>query len=167
MHGYALRELTKQYAFAYSISTHNIYPALKQLADEGLVRHHTEVVEGRARKIYDITPMGREELGRWLAEDTGDLPIVVRDPNVLKIAMLRDGTLEGARTWLVEHRARAAEEIEAAQEVLRGDVEPADGDTAFELPRYTRMVVEYGLDVVRIRVRFLDRLLALIDEDLQ
>lgn len=156
MHGYALRELARSYQFAYPMPTNNIYPALKQLAQDGFVSvHDTEVIDGRARKIYEITSAGREELERWLAEDASDGPITVRDENMLKIALLRDAALTGAREWIVRHRARVLEDAKRGEDFLR-----AQGDT---LPRFTRLVAEHGVEGGYNRVAFLDRLLAEID----
>ena len=158
MHGYALRELARSYQFAYPMPTNNIYPALKQLSTEGFVSvHDTEVIDGRARKIYEITPAGRAELERWLAEDPGEGPITVRDPNMLKIALLRDGALAGARAWIVAHRARVLEDTKKGEAFLR--------EQGSSLPRFTRLVAEHGVEGGYGRVAFLDRLLDEIDAD--
>lgn len=159
MHGYALRELAKSYQFAYPMPTNNIYPALKQLAEEGFVTaHDAEVIDGRARKIYEITLAGREELRRWLTEESPST-IAVRDPNLLKIALLRDGSLEGAKRWLEAHRAQVLQDAENGALFLK-----EQGDS---LPRYTRIVAEHGVQGGRSRVAFIDQLLAQIDEDLK
>jgi DNA-binding PadR family transcriptional regulator len=55
----------------YSISPGTLYPTLHRMEEEGLLRSTTEVVEGRARRVYVITPRGRRALRdakRLLAE---------------------------------------------------------------------------------------------------
>lgn len=48
-----------------------IYPALKKLADKGLVEGKAEKSGGRPdKKIYRITEKGRKELEKWLVEPT-------------------------------------------------------------------------------------------------
>jgi DNA-binding PadR family transcriptional regulator len=55
----------------YSISPGTLYPTLHRMEEEGLLRSTTEVVEGRTRRVYVITPAGRRALRdakRLLAE---------------------------------------------------------------------------------------------------
>lgn len=158
MHGYALRELAKSYQFAYPMPTNNIYPALKQLAQDGFVTaHETEVIDGRARKIYEITLAGREELRRWLTDETPDRNVTVRDPNLLRISMLRDSALPDAKKWLEAHRAEVMRETKNGEGFLK--------EQGHTLPRYTRIVAEHGVEAGYARARFIDGLLAQIDED--
>jgi len=46
----------------YRISPGTLYPTLHRLEEEGLLRSHDEVVEGRRRRMYAITPPGRKAL---------------------------------------------------------------------------------------------------------
>lgn len=51
-----------------------VYPTLRKMAQEGLVEPHVEVQEGRPnRKVYSLTPQGREKLTGWLSRPA-DLP---------------------------------------------------------------------------------------------
>lgn len=55
----------------YSISPGTLYPTLHRMEEEGLLRSAIEVVEGRTRRVYTITPAGRRALRdakRLLAE---------------------------------------------------------------------------------------------------
>ncbi|MEZ5168970.1 MAG: PadR family transcriptional regulator [Acidimicrobiales bacterium] len=55
----------------YSISPGTLYPTLHRMEEEGLLRSANEVVEGRTRRVYTITPAGRRALRdakRLLAE---------------------------------------------------------------------------------------------------
>ena len=55
----------------YSISPGTLYPTLHRMEDEGLLRSTSEVVDGRTRRVYTITPTGRRALRdakRLLAE---------------------------------------------------------------------------------------------------
>jgi DNA-binding PadR family transcriptional regulator len=55
----------------YSISPGTLYPTLHRMEEEGLLRSTNEVVEGRTRRVYTITPAGRRALSdakRLLAE---------------------------------------------------------------------------------------------------
>ena len=46
----------------HRISPGTLYPTLHRMEDEGLLRSHTKVVEGRRRRLYTATPRGRRAL---------------------------------------------------------------------------------------------------------
>jgi len=53
----------------YKISPGRLYPLLHRMEDEGLVTSHQDVVDGRTRRLYEITERGR----RALTEERGAL----------------------------------------------------------------------------------------------
>lgn len=68
--GYSIKK-TVEYELSHfwQESFGQIYPALKQLIDEGLAEfaEPEEAVNGRGQKNYRITEAGREELRKWLS----------------------------------------------------------------------------------------------------
>ena len=46
----------------YEISAGTLYPLLHELNRKGLLNKHEEVIEGRVRKYYTLTPAGEEVL---------------------------------------------------------------------------------------------------------
>ena len=69
MHGYAIIEYVRQASsgqFDYAEGT--IYPALRRLEDDGLVRSRWSESDGRRRRIYDISAQGRKALVRQRGE---------------------------------------------------------------------------------------------------
>jgi DNA-binding PadR family transcriptional regulator len=157
LHGYALRELVKGYAWLHPMTNANIYPTLRQLEADGLVSHTEEVHDGRLRKVYAATPVGREELNRWLSDPTQEKGLY-RDPLLLKVCLLRDNVIEEARVWLQAERDRGAVTLEESQAFVDSRRQ--------SLPKFTRMVGELGLELAQVRLRWLDALLAEIDRDL-
>jgi transcriptional regulator len=62
-HGYAIIDHVRSAsagAFEYAEGT--VYPALRRLEDQGLVRSKWVAAEGRRRRIYELTRRGRREL---------------------------------------------------------------------------------------------------------
>ncbi len=61
VHGY---EITKQVAAITSgccaPTEGSLYPVLKEFVDAGLINGASEVVAGRERKVYTLTPAGRQ-----------------------------------------------------------------------------------------------------------
>jgi len=63
MHGYAIIEYVRQTSagqFDYAEGT--IYPALRRLEDDGLVRSRWSDADGRRRRTYDVTARGEKAL---------------------------------------------------------------------------------------------------------
>jgi DNA-binding PadR family transcriptional regulator len=77
MSGYAIKKAIEQsVANFWNESYGQIYPILKQLADEGLTTSHAEKQEGKPeRYVYTLTKKGREELVGWLSEPIEEYPV--------------------------------------------------------------------------------------------
>jgi len=82
--GYDLkRRFQESVGFFYRVSDGSLYPALKKLARDKLVTMRTERHGKRARKLYAITPLGREHFLKMLAEPSP--PVFVHDEAQVKI----------------------------------------------------------------------------------
>jgi DNA-binding PadR family transcriptional regulator len=46
----------------YRISAGTLYPTLHRMEDDGLLVSRHDVVDGRVRRLYRVTPMGRRTL---------------------------------------------------------------------------------------------------------
>src|SRR6266511_1125189 len=85
MSGYDLTaQLKKHFAPFWPISHTQIYPALAQLEQQGLVRYHIVDQHGVRpnKKVYEITKEGREALRQWVESPTP--PVILRDEFFLK-----------------------------------------------------------------------------------
>jgi len=146
MHGYRLRQVAQAYSWMYPMTNASVYPALHELEADGFIEHNTEVHNGRARKVYRITDRGQNELQRWLAiAPDGDAS--VRDQMLLKVSMLDDTSMPAAGAWLDEAIERIRDELTATL------CESVDRDQS----PYTQLSREYGLELLRLRLRLLER----------
>ena len=96
----------------WSAKHSQIYPELKRLAEEGLIRYST-VIQGEKleKKLYEITPSGKQDFLAWLDQDQ---PL---DPTPKDVFRLRSYYSQ----WLSE---------EAYLELLQKQIEnllPCDG----------------------------------------
>ena len=73
---------TTRYFWAASYG--QIYPELKRLEEQGLIRGQSEPSGGRARTVYELTPSGREALQAWLASYE-EPHYELRDEGMLKL----------------------------------------------------------------------------------
>jgi len=83
--GYEIKQLAdRSIRHFWAVSYGQVYPELRRLEAQGLVRRRPEQPGGRARKAYGLTEAGRRALKRWLAEDR-EHPFEVRSEGMLKL----------------------------------------------------------------------------------
>jgi len=99
MHGYRIKEhIEKNFSHMWSINFGQIYPNLKELAEDGFINMHEVTPSedgGPQKKMYSITEKGIVELSRWLAESP-QKPMLIRDPFLIKFAFFGFGDDERA-----------------------------------------------------------------------
>jgi DNA-binding PadR family transcriptional regulator len=78
----AFIDRTARYFWAASYG--QLYPELKRLEDQGLVRGRPEPSGGRARTVYELTDAGTTALRRWLESDNAP-SYELRDEGMLKL----------------------------------------------------------------------------------
>lgn len=167
LHGYAIREIISLAAWSFPITRPPVYPLLARLERSGFVSSRSEVVGGRHRKVYAITPAGREELARWLS-DPAPVPVgkgAWRDPMLFRIRLLDPAGTADPRPWL-----RAG--IEYWEEYLRESagvrqLEKYRKSQTRPLSKYMRLSIEFGIEQARARVAFYQRVLAEVERDLE
>ena len=83
--GYEIKTFVdKTTRYFWAASYGQIYPELKRLEDQGLVRGRPEPSGGRARTVYELTAAGKAALEHWLEAD--DEPSYeLRDEGMLKL----------------------------------------------------------------------------------
>jgi len=72
LHGYAIvEELCRRSDGEFDLAEGTVYPALHRLEAAGLLSSRWEVVSGRRRRVYSLSPGGaaavRERVASWLA----------------------------------------------------------------------------------------------------
>ena len=103
-HGYDLkREHDARFPGAKELAYGQVYAALQRLERDGLVEVIETVQEsGPARTVYALTPEGRVELERWLAEAEGAGPYAADELVRKAVTALRLGA--DARSYLERQR---------------------------------------------------------------
>jgi DNA-binding PadR family transcriptional regulator len=127
MTGYDLKQCFDQsIQHFWNANLSQIYPALSQLEEDGLLTMKVEYQEDRPnRKVYHITEAGREELRRWLREPMA--PQLHRHPFLIKVFFGRSIKKEELLVQLRHNLALHKDELSAYQgsvrEVLRQSIE--------------------------------------------
>lgn len=142
-------------AFVWPATQSQLYGELNKLADSGLIE--VSEVGPRGRKEYRVTEAGRAELARWITNPHDDPPR--RRPDVLRVFLLSEVSLEDARTYATSFAANAGAELKTFEH-LRDSVPWEDDDADF----YGRAALEYGLRNAKMEEQWAQWLVAAIDE---
>ncbi|MGQ9910155.1 MAG: PadR family transcriptional regulator [Candidatus Flexifilum sp.] len=160
MTGYDLKHTAfdRTVAYFWQADQAQIYRTLNAMAEQGWVESTIEFQQDRPnRKVYSITPAGREELHRWLRTEQ-PLP-VYRDPFLVQLffaSELDDETV-------LDHLARQKREHEARLEQYQQIPVPHLGDPALDRKRlFWRLTLEMGLELEQTYLEWLDRCTAVI-----
>ena len=133
-------------AFFWHESFSSIYPMLKQLEDEGLIRTKSAERTGRRKRVYEITADGRAAVERWLAEPPA--PDVIRNELLLKISF-GDGTTPAVLAGHVQAYLRRLEEAAAELEEGTRRIEAVDASERQKI--YWRLTADLGRRVTEAR----------------
>jgi len=135
--GYDIKAIVdRSTRFFWAASYGQIYPELRKLEHEGLIKGEDAPRGERGRRVYELTPAGREALVGWLLGPT--VTIEYRDESLLRLffadALPREQALQ-----LLEGRKRGHE---AYLEVLRA-IEAVPGGKD---PDFVDLVLHWGID---------------------
>jgi PadR family transcriptional regulator, regulatory protein AphA len=112
-----------------------IYPELRRLEREGLVEGEQAPRGGRDRRVYTLTPAGKEALIEWLLGDS--VTIELRDESLLRL-FFADALPHEQALLLLEGRKRGHEEY---LEILRAiDARPGAD------PTFVDLVLRWGIE---------------------
>jgi DNA-binding PadR family transcriptional regulator len=123
MSGYDLTarlKLKKRFVPFWPISHTQIYPALAQLEQQGLVRYHIVDQQGVRpnKKVYEITEEGRAALRQWVESPT---PLVIlRDEFYVKAYSLWLADPERMMEMFREQAQLHTERLELYEQTLEG-----------------------------------------------
>src|SRR5262245_15574606 len=82
--GYDIKAIVdRSTRFFWAASYGQIYPELRRLEADGLIDGKDEPSGGRRRRVYSLTPDGREALVEWLLAPT--VTIELRDESLLRV----------------------------------------------------------------------------------
>jgi len=157
MTGYEIKKRvdTSLRSFAQT-SYGTLYPTLHRLLQDGAVRMEEHVRPRRpARKVYEITDLGRQELDRWLQEPTDGQE---RRDFLLRLFMGHALSADRLCTLLQQRRAS----VQAEMQALQADGDRANGNT----PDTQDWVLDYALTLYTAELDWLNRLMAQMESGL-
>jgi PadR family transcriptional regulator, regulatory protein AphA len=136
---YELKQGAATVSGLWTLRHDQVYRDTERLAEQGLLEEEREA-GGRRRRLFRVTPAGRRELERWLAQPTADFT-ELRDPGLLQLFL-------GA-----EPGALGALQLAAHEERLR-DYEQLAASLPPHTPQGPRLSLQAGIGHEREWVRF-------------
>jgi PadR family transcriptional regulator AphA len=133
--GYDIKNVVdRSTRFFWAASYSQIYPELKRLEGEGLIKGENASNGARDRRIYELTATGRQALEEWLLGRT--LTMELRDESLLRL-FFADNLEREQALGLLEARRHGHEQFLA---VLRAiDERPGDD------PEFVNLVLRWGI----------------------
>lgn len=144
--GYEIKKQSTEGDFSHFVvaSFGSIYPALARLEADGMVTVREETHPGKpARKVYSITPAGREEFLSALAEPQA--------PDLFRSEFL---LIAVCAQLVTPERMRAAIDLHAAQ--IREELAHLDAIASHCGDDATRWAVNYGLHCKSQKLAYLE-----------
>jgi DNA-binding PadR family transcriptional regulator len=158
--GYGVKQMIAQTIdFMWSESYGQLYPELKRLAKEGLVRRVSERRDNpRGRKTFAITGSGRRSLSAWLRQPPARE--LVRVEHLVKLFFSRAAGVKASRLQVLAAREKSQARL-AQFAAIRAQLEPA----AEASPDFVNwmLVLRSGEMQAEMRVRWAGEALALLD----
>jgi PadR family transcriptional regulator AphA len=121
--------------FFWAASYGQIYPELRRLERDGLIKGENAARGGRDRRVYELTPAGREALVEWLLGTT--VTIELRDESLLRL-FFADALPHEQALLLLEGRKLGHEEY---LEILRA-IDALPGAD----PTFVDLVLRWGIE---------------------
>jgi DNA-binding PadR family transcriptional regulator len=148
--GYEIAKFCREVLNSFwSESYGQIYPRLKQLVEQGLVKKKELPGSNRRKAIYTITAKGRKAVAAWAAQPSAPQP--VRNEMLLKVFF-------GAELPLETSRQQIAQFLDGQEHAL-GFLKSVEKELAsVELTERQRvhwhMTIRMGIHVIRARIKW-------------
>jgi PadR family transcriptional regulator AphA len=151
-HGYELyAEFNRQLGQVWQIGQSQLYTQLKHLQEAGLVTAETELQPSRPpRKVYQVTPEGREVFFNWVHQPTPYLRRI-RVEFLARLYFFRHLSLPGLEELVTEQKAVCRAQIERFEQLAAGTEED-----------YRRLVLEFRRGQLEAVDRWLDHCLEVL-----
>jgi len=153
--GYEIKQMVElSIRFFWTISHVQIYPALRQLEERGLIEGRDEPRGKLARRVFEITAAGDHALASWVAE-AGPMPFELRDLGMVKLFFADVASDADAGALLGAVRARSAERVAALQAI-----EPVAEAADTEGTHFPGLTLQLGIAFHQAMVDVCDRFAA-------
>ena len=149
--GYDMKKFIEtSIGYFWSESFGQIYPNLKKLEQQGLIRKaRTADAKGSDRIIYAITPAGPKKLQQWLAKPAE--PLSERNELLLKLFFGSQLDHDGIRQHLRRHQQTGEETLKVYAGVEKDIAVYKDKSPDYP---FWRMTLDYGVERTKMELKW-------------
>ncbi len=159
--GYEIAKFCREVLSSFwSESYGQIYPKLKELAEEGLIKKKDVAESKRKKTIYSITAKGKKSIAAWAAEPAASQP--VRNELLLKVFFASELPLEISQQQIQHSLAAhhsALGHLKAIEQELMNTEEFNERQRV-----HACMTVRLGIHVMQARIKWCKESLASLDQ---
>lgn len=158
MSGYDLKEVFKNEIGEFWQAEHSqIYPTLKKLEEKGWISSTITIVGTKLeKKVYSITPLGKEQVNDWLFNQPNELASF-KDEFILKLYFIKENDQQAIQDILTEqqrlHRLKL-EHLYARREVIFPGKKALNGDIGHYL------ILDHAINREQCTLTWIERTLA-------
>ncbi len=130
--------------FFYSSSLGSINPTLKKLHTQHLVDFDEQMENGRAKKLYHISPQGKEAYIKWL-----NSPITtgrIKEDALIKLFFLGDTSTENQLELIGNYLNELKQTQEALRMIKENTLSKTIGPDIKEKAKFQLFTLQFGLD---------------------
>jgi PadR family transcriptional regulator, regulatory protein AphA len=139
-------------SFFYSSSYGNIVPALKKLENGNQVTVTQNIVNGRNRKEYSITPKGRESFKTWLAQEINIGKI--QDEALLRFFFITELSPEVRIKLLQDYTVKLQNLIIELTMIKEGTMKMEVTEEHQEAFRYRLVTLDFGIQYYQFELNW-------------
>ncbi|MFI5778828.1 PadR family transcriptional regulator [Nocardia sp. NPDC051570] len=163
--GYELaRRFDRSIGFFWSATHQQIYRVLKRMEEHGWISGEAVAQEGRPdKKVYTVSPAGRAELRRWIAQPSDDIG-PMRSELGIKIRAAGHGDVAALCAEVARHREQHAQRLEVFRLIEKKDFPDPTRLTGAALHQY--LVLRGGIRAEAGLIEWCDEVLDGLRRDL-
>ncbi|MFK7768850.1 MAG: PadR family transcriptional regulator [Mariniblastus sp.] len=156
--GYEIAKFCREVLSSFwSESYGQIYPKLKELVDEGLVKKKDVAESKRKKSVYTITAKGKKAVAAWAAEPAATQP--VRNELLLKVFFGSELAPEISRQQLQHALIRQQHALRNLKSIEQGILD-SEEDITERQKRHACITVRLGIHIMQARIKWAKESLA-------
>lgn len=163
--GYELDKIFKgSLNFFWQAQTSQVYRELNSMEKEGLLTSNIEHQEGKPnKKVYSITPAGKQALEQWLAEDNLSDTMAIRFGFLVKLFFAAGRSHSENLQTLKHFQAECQKVLNTLSEYEFSDNSRTDTDTDV---LYWDMTADFGLHYYQMCIQWADKCIKKLERKL-
>ncbi|MGP7818093.1 PadR family transcriptional regulator [Niallia sp. 01092] len=132
-----------------------IYPALRKMEKEESVVKKIVSQDGKPNKnVFEITDKGRREFEEYMMSPIN--PTTIRSDFMIRLFFGKLTSKERILQWMKEEREKSQVEIDELNTLKQ----------QFNMNRYKRITLEYGLETAKLNIAFFEKEIAIIEKEI-